>query len=534
MEGHQECRRQAEEQGVETSATSPDDQQVGGDNGREVNRVVAPPLTPPGYKAETSGEHAEAEAEGSGYRQTGDQRGDDGADGGAVDEVEDVETGAGFSTGVRGAAIQMPGGHAVPAADAPFEEIEVVVASRDPGADAEPKAHESRSDAREQRHEHADEREGGHEPVVESTRGHVRRTAADGGVYVREGDEDAVGVVGGRGHHGVHVGVSSRADGPDGRETAVDGRQGAHRKDSEHVVDGLGRQRRRSRSGDHNKKRDAGEQAQEPDGHHLQVRDSRGHSGLEGEGGLVGANQDSADGAAAERRAVRSPVVATALARRPVGLADHVRARRRRRLAGRLVISELLLVGGVLLLPGRGIVGVVSEADLAFGHGRRSALLGAWARTGGRRPTGLGERGVGGVVAVAVVHRAHLVPDGGCDVRRSGEGVGDGSGQGAAIGAVGGGPLGTGHLGQPTAARGHLALRDASTFEDSGHVGDGSVEAVSAGVDDGVKNLLQVGACGELSWIPCWSCSSKCARRRLGPNLIEAGRGARQKRRKTG
>ena len=104
MEGHQECRRQAEEQGVETSATSPDDQQVGGDNGREVNRVVAPPLTPPGYKAETSGENAEAEAEGSGYRQTGDQRGDDGADGGAVDEVEDVETGAGFSTGVRGAA----------------------------------------------------------------------------------------------------------------------------------------------------------------------------------------------------------------------------------------------------------------------------------------------------------------------------------------------------------------------------------------------------------------------------------------------
>ena len=59
VEGHQECRRQADEQGVETSATSPDDQQVGGDNGREVNRVVAPLLTPPGHKAEASGEHAE-------------------------------------------------------------------------------------------------------------------------------------------------------------------------------------------------------------------------------------------------------------------------------------------------------------------------------------------------------------------------------------------------------------------------------------------------------------------------------------------
>ena len=41
-------------------------------------------------------------------------------------------------------------------------------------------------------------------------------------------------------------------------------------------------------------------------------------------------------------------------------------------------------------------------------------------------------------------------------------------------------------------ARGEVPFSEAAK---RGHVGDGGVEAVSAGVDDGVKNLLQVGAC---------------------------------------
>ena len=44
----------------------------------------------------------------------------------------------------------------------------------------------------------------------------------------------------------------------------------------------------------------------------------------------------------------------------------------------------------------------------------------------------------------------------------------------------------------------------------------------------GVSGARTMAGGWELSWIPCWSCSSKCARKRLGPNLIEAGRGARQ------